>query len=386
LNNTCIISNCRLYSDPSEKPVVHILIRDGIIETISTSRLERTDIPVVDAGGRLVAPGFIDVHIQGAGGSDVLDNSSEALQTIATTLAATGTTGYLGTTVVKPEWGNAHLKLARENTGKDLGGAVLLGVHIEGPFINIKKKGGLAADAIYASSPEALDEILDVTGDSLKMMTIAPELPGNLDIIRSLVRHNVVPAFAHSDATFEETLKGFDAGIRHVTHIFNAMPPLHHRNPGPLTAIFTHPTVTAQIISDGHHIHPRIVGLTARILGTSRCVCITDGVQALGLPEGRFIYNGREYESKNGAAKYDDGTLIGSTMSLGNIAIQFKEFTHCSLREAIDTVTINPARVLGIDTRKGSVDEGKDADLVLLDNDYSIYKTFAGGKEVYGKE
>jgi N-acetylglucosamine-6-phosphate deacetylase len=380
---THILSNCKPYYDPIDKPVVDILIRNGIIEKISATRIAADGIPVTDAAGKVVAPGFIDVHIQGAGGADVLDNSEEALKTIAHTLAKTGTTGYLGTTVVKPKTGNAHLKLARSATGKATGGAILLGVHIEGPFINLKKKGGLAPDSIYPSSPGALEEILDVTGDSLKMMTIAPELPGNLEIIASLKRNGIVPAFAHSDATYEETIMGFEAGIDHVTHIFNAMPPLHHRNPGPLTAIFEHPTVTAQIISDGHHIHPRIVNLIARLLGTGRCVCITDGVQGLGLPDGRYVYNGREYESKNGAARYDDGTLIGSTMSLGNIALKFKEFTGCSFREAIDSVTINPARVLGIADRKGSIAEGIDADLVLLDNDYSVYKTFVGGLEVY---
>ncbi len=379
---TLIIKNCKLYDRTPDSDQIDIHIENGRISRIVNSGTFATDAPSFDAGGKTACPGFIDVHIQGAGGSDILDNTPESITTIGRTLARAGTTAYLGTTVVKPETQNAHLRLARSFTGKLTGGAVLLGVHIEGPFINIAKKGGLSPDAIYPSSPHALDEIFEATGDSLKMMTIAPELPGNLEIIRELVRQRVVAAFAHSDADYDQTLSGFDAGIDHITHIFNAMPPLHHRQPGPLTAIFEHPSITAQIISDGHHLHPRIVDLISRLLGKHRCVCITDGMQAQGLPEGRYLYNGKEYEAKNGAARYLDGTLIGSTMSLGAIALKFMEFTRCTLREAIDTVSIVPARVLGIDSRKGSLDAGKDADIVLLDENLSVSDTFIAGAHV----
>ncbi len=301
-------------------------------------------------------------------------------------MAATGTTSYLGTTVVQPSEDNAHLKLAQNYVDKDLGGATLLGFHLEGPFINPEKKGGLNPKGIYSSSPEALIEILEITNGTLKMMTIAPELPGNLAIIKELIKNKVVPAFAHSAASYEETQKGFEAGINHITHIFNAMPPLHHRSPGPLAAILENKTITAQIISDGHHLNSGIVSMLYNILGPERCICITDGMHGIGLPEGIYMYNGREYESKAGAARYLDGTLIGSTMSLGNIALKFKEFTGCGFAEAINSVTINPAKVLGIEDKKGSLAAGKDADLVLLDEDYSVYTTFVEGRQVYVKK
>lgn len=378
-----LLRNCRLYTAP-EAPPVSILIEGPAIRSIGAD--PRDDTPFVDVGGRIAAPGFIEVHIQGAGGADVLDGTETALSTIATTLARLGTTGFLGTSVVRPDTGNAHLRLMRQNAGKDLGGAVLLGIHLEGPFINPKKKGGLSPDSIYASSPAALDAIYEATGESLKMMTIAPELPGNLELIHRLVSRGTIAAFAHSEATYEEMRMGLDAGITHVTHIFNAMSPLHHRSPGPVAAIFEHPSVSAQIISDGNHLHPAAVNLVWRNLGPGRCICITDGVQGMGLPDGRYHYNGREYEAKDGAARYLDGTLIGTTMGLASVALRFKEFTGCSLADAIGTVTSAPAKLLGIETAKGSLDIGKDADIVLLDADYSVFCTIIGGKIAYAKD
>jgi N-acetylglucosamine-6-phosphate deacetylase len=382
MNKPLLIQNCIPYTIPADKDPVDIRIEGKVITELGPA-LDASGCNILDAGRRIAAPGLIDVHIQGAGGADVLDGTEEALRTLSDTLAQTGTTGYLGTTVVKPETDNAHLRFAKGFVGRGLPGAVMLGFHLEGPFINVRKKGGLSEKCIYPSSPEKLDEILNITGDTLKMMTIAPELPGNLAIIKSLVRHGVVAAFAHSDATYEETVLGFEAGINHVTHLFNAMPPLHHRNPGPLTAIFEHKDITAQIISDGHHINPRIVNLVYRLLGADRCICITDGMHGIGLPEGQYLYNGKEYESKNGAARYLDGTLIGSTMSLLEIVVKFMEFTGCSFTTAIDTATAVPAKLLGIDDRKGSLAPGKDADIILINDDHSLHATIVEGTLAY---
>lgn len=378
-----LIKNCRLYNSLIENDFTDILIRDKTIVKIEKDI--ESEAEVINANGRITAPGFIDVHIQGAGGADILDGSVESLEKMSRTLAALGTTAYLGTTVVKPQEDNKHLKVAREYVDKDMGGAVLLGFHLEGPFINVKKKGGLDPASIYDSSAEKLEEIFQATGHKLKMMTIAPELPGNLDIIKTLVRNNVIASFAHSDATYEEAKKGFEAGINHVTHLFNAMPPINHRVPGPLAAIFEDDEITAQVISDGHHLHPAIVNMIYNIIGAERSICITDGMHGMGLPEGNYLYNGREYESKGGAAKYLDGTLIGSTTSLGNIALKYMEYTGCSLEDAINTVSKNPAALLGISDRKGTIETGKDADIVLFDGDNSIYTTIINGKIVYRK-
>ncbi len=384
MNESLLIKNCRIYNSLSSNQLKNILVENGKITDIDSTIISESN-KTLDIDGKIIAPGLIDVHIQGAGGADILDGTEDALQVISKTLARVGTTSFLGTTVVKPQENNKHLKLANNYIEQGLDGANLLGFHLEGPFINYNKRGGLDPASIYDSSPEKFEEVLKVTEGNLRMMTIAPELPGNLEIIKELRRNNIVAAFAHSEADFEETKKGFDAGINHVTHIFNAMLPLHHRKPGPLAAIFENKEVSAQIISDGHHLHPAIVKILYKFLGADRCICITDGVQAIGLPEGNYVYNGREYTSKNGAARYLDGTLIGSAMSLANIALRFWKFTGCSFDEAINSASKNPAMLLGIYDRKGSIDINKDADLIVFDEDYSIFATIIGGKVVYKK-
>ncbi|MCX8010320.1 MAG: N-acetylglucosamine-6-phosphate deacetylase [Ignavibacteria bacterium] len=378
-----LIRNCRLYDSLEKNFRYQILIEDEKIKSISNLEEEDKADLVIDAKGLIASPGLIDVHIQGAGGSDVLDCSIEALQTISKTLAKLGTTSFLATTVVKPKENNKHLRLITECVGKNLGGANIIGIHLEGPFINPNKKGGLDPQSIYSPSIDALEEIFKITKGNLKMMTIAPEIEGNIEIIKRLVDASVVASFGHSNATYQQTKVGFSAGISHVTHIFNAMPSLNHREPGPLLAIFEDEKVSAQIISDGVHLHPQIVNFVYRLLGAERCICITDGVQAIGLPEGKYFYNGVEYESKNGSARYLDGTLIGTAVGLNELVRRFKEFTNCSFETAINTVTRNPAKLLGIYNRKGSLEVGKDADIVLMNERFEIFCSLVEGKIVY---
>lgn len=379
-----LLKNCKLYSRIESNSLIDILIEGTLINGVGDNLSAPPETEVLDVSGKIAAPGLIDIHIQGAGGADILDGTEEAVQTISKTLARLGTTSYLGTTVVKPSTNNEHLKITRELVNKNVSGATLLGFHLEGPFINPEKKGALAEDGIYSSSSEKLKKILEDTGNHLKMMTIAPEMPGNLDIIKELVSRNVVASFAHSNAGYEETLAGFNSGINHITHIFNAMNGLHHRNPGPITAIFENKTVSVQIISDGHHLHPAAVRFIFNNIGPERCICITDGIQAMGLPEGRYFYNGREYETKTGAARYLDGTLIGSAMSLLDVVLKFKEFTGGSLSEAIESASLNPARLLKLN--KGKLEKGKDADIIILNEDFSINTTIVNGKVVYNEK
>jgi N-acetylglucosamine-6-phosphate deacetylase len=216
-------------------------------------------------------------------------------------------------------------------------------------------------------------------------MTIAPELPGSLRIIQRLADSNIVASFGHSSATYEQTLAGFNAGISHVTHMFNAMPSIHHRAPGPLVAIFQTKHVTAQLIADGVHIHPSVLRFAFETLGPNRIIPITDGMQALGLADGTFIYNGVEYESKEGTARYKDGTLIGTALGLSQLLQKLMTFTDCPLDLAIKTVTQNPAGLLGLEEKKGTIAAGKDADLILLDHDHSVHTTIVAGNIVFQK-
>lgn len=378
-----LIRNCRRYDATETSASDWVRIENGAIAEIGSGEAAPPAERVLDGGGRLLAPGFIDVHIQGAGGADVLDATPEALSTIARTCARTGVTSYLATTVYKHGKDNRHLEVASECVGRDLGGARLLGIHLEGPFISARKRGMIQPDCLTEPSEEALDAILDRTGDGLRMMTVAPELPGGLELARALVDRGIVASLGHTHATYEETLRGFDAGIDHVTHFFNAMPSLHHRDPGPLAAIFERPDVTVQVITDGVHLHPSVVRLSFGALGAERFVTITDGMQALGLPDGEYLYNSLEYEAREGTARYKDGTLIGTALGLNQMLTRLMEFTGCSQATAIRTVTENAAAVLGLDHKTGSIQVGYDADLVLLEDDLSVHTTVVAGEIVY---
>ena len=385
MSEKLLITNCRLFNAPDDKQTTSILIENGTITQIGQIDSSAGCDNTLDAQGRLIAPGFIDVHIQGAGGADILDATTEALKAISQTCARFGTTSFLATTVFKPNQKNQHLTLAIEHVGRDLGGANLLGIHLEGPFISPQKKGMILPKCICPPSLQLLDEIQDITNGHLKIMTIAPELPGSLRIIQRLADSNIVASFGHSSATYEQTLAGFNAGISHVTHLFNAMPPLHHRAPGPLVAIFQTKHITAQLITDGVHIHPSVLRFAFETLGPNRIIPITDGMQALGLADGRFIYNGVEYESKEGTARYKDGTLIGTALGLSQLLQKLMTFTDCPLDLAIKTVTQNPAGLLGLEEKKGTIASGKDADLILLDHDRSVHTTIVAGNIVFQK-
>jgi len=385
MSQKLLITNCRLFDAPDDVQTTSILIENGTISKIGRIDPSLDTNKILDAQGKIAAPGFIDVHIQGAGGADTLDATPEALKAISQTCARFGTTSFLATTVFKPEKENQHLKIAADYVGRDLGGANLLGIHLEGPFISMQKKGMIQPDCVCQVSIQVLDEILDITKDQLKMMTIAPELPKSTQIIKRLVDSNVIASFGHSSATYEQTIYGFNAGISHVTHLFNAMPALHHRSPGPLAAIFQTKHITAQVISDGVHIHPAVLKLAFEILGANRIIPITDGMQSLGLGDGQFIYNGIEYESKNGAARYKDGTLIGTALGQSQLLERLMSFSGCPFEDAIKTVTEKTAELLGIEDRKGSIAPGKDADLVLLDRKFSVHTTIVGGKVIFTK-
>ncbi len=375
-----LIANCRLYDAPESAPLSSVLIREGAIEKVGrTGRAEQ----VLDVGGRMIAPGLIDVHIQGAGGADVLDATPEALEKMSRTCARFGVTSFLATTVYKPGQENRHLKVGAECVGRDLGGARLLGTHLEGPFISPQKRGMIQPDCITLPSSAILDDIYALLGDTLKVMTVAPELPGSAEIIRTLVDKRTVASFGHSKATYDETVRGFEMGITHVTHLFNAMASLHHRDPGPLAAIFEKPDITCQVITDGVHIHPSVLRLAFHAIGPERFITITDGMHAMGLPDGHYVYNKLEYESRNGTARYKDGTLIGTALGLSQLLVRLTQFAPCSAPTAVKTVTENAADVLGLGETKGTIAPGRDADLVILENDLSVHATIVGGRIVY---
>lgn len=382
MSNNLFISNCRVIGDRAAPDHFDLLIEHGIVTQLGKKLKPPPGIERLDAGGSLVSPGFIDVHVQGAGGADVLDGSEEAFRTMAQTFARFGVTAFLATTVYKPEQDNFHLREAARNTGKDLGGARLLGTHLEGPFISPYKRGMIQPDSICPPSTGELERILELTRGTLRMMTIAPELENNLKLITRLKEQGVVASFGHSSATHEQTLQGIEAGISHVTHLFNAMPAMHHREPGSLPGLFES-DLSAQVIPDGVHIHPAVLRLACRLLGPERTVTITDGMQAMGLPDGEYKYNTLRYRSVDGTARYEDGTLIGTALGMSELLRRLQDFAQFSFEQTLRTATVNPARVLGLGTCNETITQGMKGDLVILDPSFSVHATIVSGKVVY---
>lgn len=344
-----------------------------------------------------ITPGLIDLHLHGAGGYDLMDGTPESVEQVSRTLVRHGTTGYLATSMVRRDIpaNNRHLEIAAELTGKRDGGAELLGIHVEGPFVNPLRGGLIRPDRIWPPDRGDLEKILSVSRGKLRMMTMAPELPGGLELLALLEDSGAIGSLGHTEATFNEARAGFKQGIRHVTHLYNAMRGLHHREPGALGAVLMDHGVTAQLITDGVHVHPELLRWTAEVLSPDAIVLITDALPAAGLADGVYAYDGRNYHSENGSAWYRvpngssvpgtdvRGQLFGTTCLLDELIRRAMQFMGVSFQQAIRMASLNPARTLGIEKRLGSLEAGCQADVVLWDDDYKVMQTIIRGQTVH---
>jgi len=333
---------------------------------------------VIDAKGAYVSPGFIDIHIHGSGGADVMDATPEALATISKTLLQTGTTSFLATTMTMAQ---DEIIKALENIRScqsELTGAQVLGVHLEGPFINPAKHG--AQDERYVQQPHT--EWVETYLDVIRMITLAPEVENGMAFVEQMQRSakNVVLSIGHSEAAYEESMKGFDAGISHVTHLFNAMPAYHHREPGVVGACFDRPEVTCDIIADLVHTHPHHLRLSYQ-MKKEQLILITDAMRAGCMRCGTYDLGGREVTVSENKAVLADGTLAGSVLRMNDALSHMVTHTEMSVPEAVFSATQAPARKLGLS--KGELKRGYDADLVIFDEDFSIISTIVAGEVVY---
>jgi len=383
-NNSITISRVRLLDNP-ELPV-DIEITGGRIAKITSSSSALSN--AIDGSGKFLLPGFVDLHLQGAGKADVLDATPEALAAIARTLPRYGTTGWLATTVYEKGADNRHLALAAQMMGHDFGGgAKLLGLYLEGPFINLAKKGMIHPDWITPPDETVLDHILDLCGPALKIMTVAPELPGAVRIIEKLRQRGVTPSFGHSDADYHQTQTGIAAGIAHTTHLFNAMRPIRHRDPGPIPALIQNPNVSIELISDGAHIEPPVVDLVGKLIPPDRLCLITDGLSPLGGPDTDFVYKGRPVRSRDGVIKSHDGTLVGTAVGQSELATRFARFTNWSWPDTVRAAAGTPRAVLNlIPAGAPLIQIGQPADLVLAKIDgqaLTVCATFVNGQVAF---
>ena len=373
------------YSSNSDK-ILDLLIENGVIIDISNSELNIDHCKVIDLNGRMVIPGLIDLHIHGAGGAEVFNGDLTEINIMTSTLLKYGVSGITPTVVVNPE--NDYLQLRKLNDclNNYQGQMRIFGLHLEGPFVNPIRKGGIPANLLRLYNKAELLKIIKILGKNLKMITIAPEISPNMEIIDILLDHDIIPALGHTNIDYEETHKAFDRGINHVTHVFNAMPSLHHRNPGPLLAILERDDISVQIIADGYHLNPAVVAYLYNQLGIDKCICVSDGQSVIGLPDGEYNINGGIY-LKNGEKATDKAdNLIGTALDVGSIANKFQNYCNCTYPEALKTITQNPAEALGLGDLYSSVEIGKIADLVVLGEDKQVEIVFVEGECIQKSE
>jgi N-acetylglucosamine-6-phosphate deacetylase len=334
----------------------------------------------IDAQGLYVAPGFIDLQVNGGVGHNFEDASPAEVRGIADFYVSHGATGLLATTVTAP------IPAIRDTIGRVKRAAhpAILGVHIEGPFISPKRKGAHNPEYILPPSRERFDGLVAGYTGFIKVVTLAPELPGAEELIERVLEIGAIPSLGHSDATYEQALAALKKGVRLFTHTFNAMREFHHRAPGAVGAALTSEAMV-ELIADGIHVHPGAMKLLYLAKGVDRICLVTDAISAAGLADGEYRLGGLQVFVEGGIARLADGTLAGSTLTMDRAVKNFMEFTGCSLPEAVRCATLNPARLLGIDDRKGSLEVGKDADIVIFDEDLTVHYTIISGEVVYAR-
>jgi N-acetylglucosamine-6-phosphate deacetylase len=344
---------------------------DEVSVPASARRHDKHDLSVV--------PGFIDVHIHGASGYDVMDSSAEALAAITTSVAAHGTTSLIATTVTASEQATcraveavaAWMEHAKAEPTGSKPSAEMLGVHFEGPFISQTRRGVHPEEWIAAPSIPLFRRLLASAKGTARILTLAPELPGATKLIAEAIRAGVVVSLGHTDASYAEASAAISQGARHAAHVFNAMRPFAHRETGVLGAILTSPGVTAELIADGVHVDDAAIRILLAVKGTHGVVLVSDGISATGMPDGRYRLGTFEVNVAGGVARNSDGKLAGSTLTLDR-ALRHMMALGIPLGEALPMLTANPARLLGLERRKGNLIPGADADLVLLDDQLNV--------------
>ncbi|HEY3364437.1 MAG TPA: N-acetylglucosamine-6-phosphate deacetylase [Symbiobacteriaceae bacterium] len=329
-----------------------------------------------------IAPGFIDLHVHGGGGADFMDADPEAAATIAETHARYGTTGLLATTLSAPEADIIAAVNAAKNAPRR--GARILGFHVEGPFINPQHKGAQDPRHIRAASVAEIDRWLAAgrPGD-LWHVTLAPEMMGGLDAIRHLASRGAVVSAGHTDCTQAQLEAGVAAGVSHVTHLYNGMRGLHHREPGTVGAALTLPGLTVELIADGIHVHPGALAVAVRARGPEQVILITDAMRAAGMPEGEYLLGGLKAVLKDGAARLESGALAGSALTMADAVRNMVRLAGVDLVTAVAMASLHPARRHGLVGRKGALGAGMDADLALLDQDLRVMGTIVEGQLAY---
>jgi len=348
------------------------------------SRIVRPETPASSTGqGHLIVPGFIDIHVHGAGGADFMDAASESVRLVARTHARFGTTRLLATTLTA---GRDQIlrcidavRVVMDDPREDE--AEITGIHLEGPYICPAKRGAQPLEPIRAPDWDEMRAWIDESGGMIRLITLAPEIDGAIEFIRNAVAAGVIVSIGHTNATYDQALTAIDAGASHGTHLFNAMPPLGHRAPGAVGAVIAAEDVYVELIGDGVHLHPAIIRIAVRAKGVDRVILITDAISGADMPDGDYALGGQRLRVCNGTAKFDDGTLAGSVLTMNRAFINIQRFAGVTAPEASAMSSANAAIRLGLGSTAGRIEVGMRADLTVIDPESGqVEATMRGGR------
>ncbi|PJN89521.1 N-acetylglucosamine-6-phosphate deacetylase [Bacillus sp. mrc49] len=388
---TFIINNLMVHSEKETYKDGYIKVVDGKIAEVGPASQckQDEDATVITLPSEYqIIPGAIDVHIHGAAKADAMDATSEALSTMAKTLPKEGTTSFLATTMtqsadaIESALLNAGTYIKEQNEDH----AEIVGIHLEGPFISPARKGAQPEDFIVDPDVSLFKRWQLLAHNHIKLVTLAPEQPNGLELARHLKETGVVASIGHSDATYDQISEAIEAGTTHVTHLYNGMRGLHHREPGVLGAAYLRDELFVELITDGIHCRPEMVKLAFDQITSDRMILITDSLRAKWLEKGTYDLGGQDVNVDETKATLPDGTLAGSILKMNDAIKNTLQYTGCSMTDIIKMTAENPAKQLRIFDRKGSIEVGKDADLVILNEELDVEMTFCRGKLAYKKE
>lgn len=379
----CIVNGKLILKDSIAENMA-IVFGDKIEKIAPLSDIDTSAYEVIDAKGMFISPGLVDMHIHGYLGADASDADVAGIKKMAEGIIENGVTAWCPTTmtVSKAEI-EAAFDAVREVKGSNsYYGSRILGVNSEGPFINAKKKGAQAEEHIL--KPDA--DFIEKHSDVVKLFTVAPEVEGAAECIEKVSKNtNVLISMGHTDATYEEAIEGINKGVRHTTHLFNAMTALSHRSPGVVGAALADSNVSTELIADTFHVNKGLFGLIAKIKGDKLCL-ITDCIRAGGMPDGDYTLGGQPVHKEGIKCLMDDGTIAGSVLKLNEAVYNLYENSDLELYEAVNCASLNVAKALGEDKEIGSLEEGKRADIVIADEKFNVKTTILGGEIRYKGE
>lgn len=375
-----VITNVSVYTGEEIINEASVFFENGKIEKVVNQKLD-IDENTIDGKGCLLSPGFCDIHIHGSSGSDIMDCTPEAVKTIAKAIVKRGTTSFLATTLTMDTKTLNDALLAVKKVQGTEKAADILGVHLEGPFISVKRKGAQNEKFIIEPTVENYKQIDKDCEELVKRITIAPELEGAGELIKYLTDRGVCVSCGHTVASFEDTLHAVDCGANLCTHLYNGMNPLHHRDPGVVGAALYDDRMMVEFIADTIHLNVNTLKMTAKIKGYDKCILISDAMSAACSEDGMYKLGGLDVTVKDGSARLSDGTLAGSIIM---VADAVKNMTALGLPrdKVLQMATVNPAKMIGADSYKGKIQKGYDADMVLLDDEMNVVKVFAKGIEI----